>query len=144
MAGSCKILHKVGWITPATTPLTTVNAAALQFRSDIKRLSIDQMTHPLASPVCVRDIYLLQCFYYPYCPAETTASINWLLPVCSQGGIATGYPEDTGSRQGRRWAISPVSSQANNHTHLHSQCAEPPQLQMRGHRSTKLSNLRFS
>lgn len=43
-----------------------------------------------------------------------------MLPVCFQGGIAIGYPEDMGMRQGRRWGISPASPRANTHTHTHT------------------------
>ena len=135
-----------GWMSNSSnTSLHHCYAAALQSKSSIiKRLSIDQMTHRLAPPVSINDIHLLQCFCYPYCPAGTTASINWTLPVCSQGGVAKGYPEGMGTRQGRRGAISPASPWANVQTHLHSQWTEPPHLQMGGHQSTKPSNLWFS
>lgn len=76
------------------------------------------MAHHLTPPVSVHAICLLLCLYCPYHPSEAPASKNWTLLVCSQGGIAVGYSEDTGARQSRKWAISPASPWADVHTDI--------------------------
>lgn len=77
--------------------------------------------------------------YWNYCQCNLNAT--HLLSRWDCNRIPRGY----GNEAGQETRNQPCKSVGKySHTHLHTHCAKPPQIQMGGHQSTKLSNLQFT